>query len=140
MDRPAGLIERFYQWSLAIRDAFREVSAEEDYRYMFDPYWVRADPYRVQLPRGDSRSVTLHVRNFLARPQSYRIAVHGPEWITAEPAVLEGTTPAESTVRVPLVLKAAPDAKPGVYLVALDVTMDDKRYGQWFDLVVGVQE
>ena len=73
---------------------------------MFDPYWVRADPYRVKLARGGSRSVTVHVRNFLARPQPYRMAVHCPEGIAAEPAVLEGTTPAESTVRVPLGLQA----------------------------------
>jgi hypothetical protein len=107
---------------------------------MFDPYWVRADPYRVKLTRGDGQQVTLHVRNFLDRPQSYRIAVHGPQCITAEPAVLEGTTPAERTIRVPLRLKATADAPPQTCLVALDVTIGDKRYGQWFDLVVSVQE
>ena len=140
MARPKGLIERFYQWSLAMRDAFREVSAEEDYRYMFDPYWVRADPYRVKLPRGESKTVTLHVRNFLARPQSYHIAAQCPEWIAAEPAILEGKTPAEDTIRVPLRLRASPDAKPRVHFVALDVTIGEKRYGQWFDLIVGIQE
>ena len=138
MDRPKDLIERFYRWSLAMRDAYKDLSAEEDYRYMFDPYWVRADPYRVRLPRAGSAEVVLHVRNFLTRPQRYRIAVRAPEGIVAEPAVLEGTTPPEATVRVALRLKPAPGAKPGVQIVALDTTLDGKRYGQWFDLVVGI--
>ena len=52
MDHPKGLIDRFYQWSLAMRDAYKGLSAEEDYRTMFDPYWVRVDPYRVRLAPG----------------------------------------------------------------------------------------
>jgi hypothetical protein len=123
---------------LAARDAFKALSAEEDYRSMYDPYWVRADPYRVKLPQGGTAEVTLHVRNFLARPQPYRIAVHCPEGIAAEPAVLEGTTADAGTVHGPLRLKAASAAKSGVQIVALDVTVDGKRYGEWFDFVVGV--
>jgi len=32
-----------------------------------------------------------------------------------------------------------PSASPGVHIVALDTTIDEKRYGPWFDLVVGVR-
>ncbi len=79
------------------------------------------------------------MRNFLARPQRYRIALHVPGGISAEPPLLEGTVPPETTVRATFRLKAAPDAKPGVHIVALDTTIDGKRYGQWFDLVAGVR-
>jgi len=138
MDRPKRLIERFHKWAPAMRDAFRELSAEKDYRYMFDPYWVRADPYRLTLRRGGSGEVTLHVRNFLPRPQTYRIAIHCPDGIVAEPAVLEGATSAEATARTALRLKATPDAKPGMHIIALDTTIAGKRYGEWFDLAVAV--
>ena len=37
MDRPAGFIERYRKWSYRMRDAFRELSSEKDYRYWFDP-------------------------------------------------------------------------------------------------------
>jgi glyoxylase-like metal-dependent hydrolase (beta-lactamase superfamily II) len=139
MNRPRELIERYHRWSLAIRDAYKELSAEEDYRYMFDPYWVRADPYRVSLARDGSASVAVHVRNFLPRPQRYRIVLQTPEGVTAEPAILEGTTPPEATVQTTLRLKAASETKPGVRIVALDATLDEKRYGPWFDLVVDVR-
>jgi hypothetical protein len=33
-------------------------------------------------------------------------------------------------------VKATAAAAPGVSLVALDVTIDDRRYGEWFDFVV----
>jgi glyoxylase-like metal-dependent hydrolase (beta-lactamase superfamily II) len=138
MDRPKAMIDRYHRWSLAMRDAYREVSAEEDYRIMFDPYWIRADPYRVRLARGGSAEVTLVVRNFLKRPQHYRIALETPAAITAEPAILEGTVPAERTLRLPVRIRAADTATPGVRLVALDATIDGKRYGPWFDFAVGI--
>jgi len=139
MDRPKALLERFCQWSVAMRDAFKEVSAEEDYRYMFDPYWVRPDPYRVRVARGGEAEVTLHVRNFLARPQPFRIALHLPAGISAEPAVVEGTTPPEAIARVTVKLKASADLKAGVHFVALDTTRDGKHCGEWFDFIVGVR-
>ncbi len=138
MDRPKGLIERYGQKAAAIRDAYRELSAEEDYRLMFDPYWVRADPYRVKLAPGGAAEATLHVRNFLKRPRPYRIALHLPEGISAEPAVIEATVPPESTKAIPLRLTAGEGAKPGVRIVALDTAVDGRRYGEWFDLLVGV--
>ncbi|MCY2992940.1 MAG: MBL fold metallo-hydrolase [Planctomycetota bacterium] len=139
MDHPKDLIERYYQRSVAIRDAFRELSAEEDYRTMFDPYWVRVDPCRAQVSPGGSTQVTVHVRNFLKRPQAYRLALHCAEGLVAEPAVLAGTTPAESTVAVSLRLTTTAAAKPGIHIVALDTTLDEKRYGEWFDFVVAVR-
>ena len=36
-------------------------------------------------------------------------------------------------------LTAASDAAPGVHLIALDVTLDGKRYGEWFDAIVDIQ-
>ncbi len=136
MNRPKGLIERFYNWGLEMREAFGEVSSEEDYRYMFDPYWVRADPYRVQLSRGGTAELTLHVRNFLKRPQQYRIALAGPKGIAAEPAAVEVSVPAESLVPVKVQLRADEKLPAGVRHVALDVTRDGRRYGQLFDFIV----
>lgn len=122
-----------------MRDAFRALSPDEDYRYFFDPFWVRAEPYRVKLRRGGSAEVALHVRNFRARAQQHRIAVHAPPGLAPDPAELQGEVAAESRAAFKLALRAAPDAKPGVHLVAFDVTLDGRRYGQLFDLIVEVQ-
>ena len=139
MNRPGELIERYHRWSLAIRDAYRELSAEEDYRYMFDPYWVRADPYRTSLEPGGAAEVTVHVRNFLDRPQPYLINVRTPPGVRAEPPVLEGITPPKTKIATTLRLSAARGTEPGVRLVALDVTLDNHRYGPWFDMILGVR-
>jgi glyoxylase-like metal-dependent hydrolase (beta-lactamase superfamily II) len=139
MDHPQGLIERYHRRAVEIRDAFRDLSAEEDYRTMFDPYWVRVDPYRVRLARGQSAEVTINVRNFLARPQPYRLAIHLPPGVTAEPAVLEAVVPADAVVHVPLRLTCSQTAEPGVRLAALDTTLGGKRYGEWFDWIVKIE-
>ena len=46
------MIDRFVAWAREIRDTYQTLSAEGDYRYIFDPYWVRAEPYRVSIQPG----------------------------------------------------------------------------------------
>ncbi len=139
MDRPAGLIERFRKWSTEMRDAFRALSPEEDYRYFYDPFWVRAEPYRVSVPAGGEIEVAVHVRNFRSHAQAHRIGVHAPPGLSAEPPELAGELAAESRGTFPLRLRAGPEAKEGVNLVAFDVSLDGRRYGERFDLVVEVR-
>ncbi len=138
MDKPAGMIERFWKWSRAMREAYRELSAEPDYRYMYDPYWVRAEPYRVTARPGEAAEAAIHVKNFKDRPQKHRIAVHAPEGIAADPPALEGTVEAGKTGTYALKLTPAAGMKEGLRIVALDVTVDGRRYGERFDLILWV--
>lgn len=139
MDRPAAFIERYRNWSYQMRDAFRELSSEKDYRYWFDPFWVRAEPYRVKLKPGEAISIQLHVRNFNSRPQTHRIEVHTPPGLVAETPLLQGKLAKSSRVAFPVRLRAAPNVAAGVHLVAFDVTLDDWRFGERFDCIVEVE-
>ncbi|MCX8157934.1 MAG: MBL fold metallo-hydrolase [Verrucomicrobiae bacterium] len=138
MDQPAALIERFRRWAYTLRDTYQELSAEKDYRYMFDPFWVRAEPYRLSLPAGGAAPLQLHVRNFLRAPQTHRIAICTPTGLAATPPVLTGRLPAQARRAFPIQLQAAAHLAPGVYLAAFDVTLDGRRYGQRFDVIVEV--
>lgn len=136
MDRPAGLIERYRQWAYRLREAMRSLSTDEDYRYWFDPYWVRAEPYRVALTPARSETVMLHVRNDRERTQKHHIEIHTPPGIAAEPAVLDGEVPAGTQRTFAVRVTARDSVAPGVNIVALDVTLDGHRYGEWFDFLV----
>ncbi len=138
MDRPAQFIERYRKWAYQMRKAFQALSPDADYRYWFDPFWVRAEPYRVLLRPGQAETLNLHVRNFRPGKQVHRIAVHTPPGLVAEPAVLEGELPGQSRQSFPVRLKVAPEAAPGTRIVALDITLDGHRHGELFDFVVGV--
>ena len=139
MDHPAALVERFRKWSYQMRDAFQMLSPQQDYRYWFDPFLVRAQPYRLVLHSGGTGDVSLHVRNFPATGQAYRIQVHTPPGLAAEPSILEGVLGGEPRRVFPLRLQAAAGANSGVYLVAFDVTLDGHRCGERFDLIVGIE-
>jgi hypothetical protein len=169
MDRPEGMIDRFWTWSRAMRESYRELSAEEDYRYMYDPYWVRAYPYRVSVKSGEPAEMEVLVKNFLGRSQTHRIVVHAPEGIGVESAEdrarsalpqrvgahsvgdvpgdrarsalphLEGEVAAGGTGRHALRITPAQGTAPGVRIVAFDVTLDGRRYGERFDCVVQVK-
>ncbi len=135
MDHPAGMIRRFGRWTEAMRRAFQDLSPE-DYRYRFDPYWVRADPYRLSLRPGGSATVTVHVRNFDKVTQRHEITVHSPVGWDVEPHTLKGEVAPESRGAYPIRITLPPDASPGPSLIALDVTRNGQRYGEWFDFIV----
>jgi len=138
MNHPAKFIERYRKWGYEMRGAFQALSSEKDYRYWFDPFWVRAEPYRAILNPGNATNVTLHVRNFRSGRQRHRIEIHTPFGLHAEPAVLEGILAGESRQSFPIRLRASADAGPGVRLVAFDVTLDGRRYGERFDMILNV--
>ena len=138
LDRPEGLIERYRKCILELRESFQDLSIDSDYRYTFDPYWVRADPYRLTANAGASAECAIHVRNFRETAQKHRIIVRTPEGISAQPQILEGEVPSETTRRFPLKLSVAPGVKDGVYIVSFDTALDGKRYGEWFDLMLQV--
>jgi hypothetical protein len=140
MDRPAKFIERYRRWAYEMRDAFQDLSSEKGYRYGFDPFWVRAEPYRVWVAPGQRVEVRLHVRNFQRGRQVHRIEIHTPPGLVAEPAVLEGRLAGRAREAYPVVFKALPGVSPGIHLVAFDVTLDGRRYGQRFDTIVSVAE
>jgi glyoxylase-like metal-dependent hydrolase (beta-lactamase superfamily II) len=136
MPDPAAFVERYRTWAYAIRDAYKGLLV--DYPYDYDPFWVRVQPYRVKVHAGESTEVDVHVRNFRGRTQSHRIEPHAPPGLSVEPARLTGELPAESRKPFKARIAAAADAKPGVHLIGLDVTLDGRRYGEIFDVIVEV--
>ena len=139
MNKPEKFIERYRIWSYDMRDAFRTLSSQEDYRYWFDPFWVRAQPYRSTLRKGESIEIATHVRNFSTRVQTHRIEIHTPSGLVAEPSVIEGRLTSEERKPFPIRIRATAEAKPGVHIIGLDITRDGKRYGELFDFVVEIQ-
>jgi glyoxylase-like metal-dependent hydrolase (beta-lactamase superfamily II) len=138
MPKPRQFIERYGAWAERMRRCFQGLSSESDYRYWFDPYWVRADPYRLRLKPGGEGEVRLFVRNFHAKPQRHRLACQAPAGVEAAPGVLTGEVAAASQTGFPVKVRAVATAQPGLRIVAVDVTLDERRYGQRFDFLVEV--
>ncbi len=137
MNRPAEFVERYRKWSYQMRDAFQTLSSESDYRYWFDPFWIRAYPYRTVLRVGASADITLIVRNFRNTRQNHRIEVHAPPGIVVEPTVLQGDIAPESRHEYILRVTKASTATQQSDIVSLDVTLGDRRYGERFDFIIG---
>lgn len=137
MTNPTAFVERYHEWSKRIVARYKELLPDRDYEYQFDPFWVSAYPYRVDLQQQATQEVTITVRNFRDQPQRHRIGLRLPPGITATPAILEGTVPAKSRQQFKVVLKATPDqTAAGVQMIPFDITLDDKHYGELFDFLV----
>ena len=138
MDQPGELIERYRQRMLALRSAFQALSSEDDYRYMFDPYWVSAAPYRITVQPGGTAQVQIVVRNYRTKSQQHRIVLHATPGLTFEPAVVEGAVEAGATAMFPLTIRAAAGLAVGLRVIGLDITTNGRRLGELFDFLVHV--
>lgn len=136
---PGAQLERFRRWAYEIREAFRSLSPEACYEYFFDPYWVRAYPYRTWTSPGHCFDLTLFVRNFQRRPQTHSIRLCLPEGWSADPEVVEGTTPPGRTTEQHVAVSVPEKASAGVYLMTFDITRDAERHGELFDALVAVE-
>lgn len=135
MTEPAAFIERYHDWALRAIREYKELLPDENYEYLFDPYWVSAYPYRVDVAKETEVSIT--VRNFRDSLQQHRIVLKPPPGLKADPAELVGTVGPKS--RQSFKVKLIPDATvlpAGVQMVPMDIMLDGKRYGELFDFII----
>jgi len=144
MANPAAFLDRYHEWSQRIITRYKELLPDPNYEYQFDPFWVSAYPYRVDLQqqRSDSvgglrsQTVAITVRNFRDKPQQHHIRLRLPPGLKAEPAVLEGTVEPKSRKTFKITLTADPALVPaGLQMVPMDITLDKKRNGELFDFL-----
>ena len=142
MHEPAAFIERYRLWAQKIIRLYEQLLPESDYEFLFDPYWVSASPYRVELTSVDTADIEVTVRNFRSRPVKHRVVLETPPGLTATPAVLEGEIPARGRVRFPVKIRV--DRSRGellpIELVPFEMSLDGRHYGQWFDFLVRTRE
>lgn len=134
---PAAFAERYHAWSHRIIAHYKKLLPDVNYEYQFDPFWVSAYPYRVDLQDDDQQEVAITVRNFRDQPQRHHVKLVLPPGITAEPAILDGEVDAKSRKTFTVKLKVDRNVAPaGLQIVPFDITLDDRHYGQLFDFLL----
>ena len=138
MAEPAKLIDRYLEDALKLKEYFEKLSFEKDYRWMYDPYWVRMEPYRVVLGKNNAAEARLVMRNFDAEPIAMKVEIVLPEGFKAEPAIITTMVAGESTTSIPIQISCTKETVKGLHLAALDITRKGKRAGQLFDFILWV--
>ena len=138
MAEPAKLIDRYLEDAIKLKEYFEKLSFEKDYRWMYDPYWVRMEPYRVVLGKNNAAEARLMMRNFDAVPISMKVEIVLPEGFKAEPAIISTMVAGESTTSIPIQISCTKETVKGLHLAALDITRKGKRAGQLFDFILWV--
>lgn len=133
---PAPIIDRYLDNALKLRDMYRKFSSGDDYRWMFDPYWVRMEPYRIVPGKDGVAHARLIIRNFETKPIPFKVSLALPEGVKAEPATVETMVAPETTTSIPVVFQVKAGAAKGVLMLGMDVTRAGKRLGQLFDAIV----
>ncbi len=140
MGNPAAFLDRYHAWSKRIIAHYNELLPDRDYEYQFDPFWVSAYPYRVDLRPRRPQEVTITVRNFRDTPQRHHIQLRLPPGVTAEPAILEGSVEPKSRKAFKVKLTADPARAPeGLQMIPLNITLDEQRRGELFDFLILVR-
>jgi glyoxylase-like metal-dependent hydrolase (beta-lactamase superfamily II) len=140
MHDPAAFIERYRDWAHKIIRLYKQLLPDDNYEFLFDPYWVSAAPYRVDLSSQNSAKVEVTVRNFRNKAVRHRILLQTPPGISASPQILEGEVPPHARIQIPvqLTIERSQTLQP-LELIPFDITLDQQRYGQWFDFLVRTQ-
>ncbi|MFM7098396.1 MAG: MBL fold metallo-hydrolase [Gemmataceae bacterium] len=138
MAEPAKLIDRYLADALKLKEYFEKLSFEKDYRWMYDPYWVRMEPYRVVLGKNNATEARLLMRNFEPEPISMKVEIVLPDGFKAEPAVISTMVAGDSATSLPIKISCTGETSKGLHLAALDVTRKGKRAGQLFDFILWV--
>lgn len=138
MAEPAKLIDRYLEDALKLKEYFEKLSFEKDYRWMYDPYWVHMEPYRVVLGKNNAAEARLVMRNFDSAPISMKVEIVLPEGFKAEPAIITTMVAGESTTSIPIQISCTKETVKGLHLAALDITRKGKRAGQLFDFILWV--
>jgi glyoxylase-like metal-dependent hydrolase (beta-lactamase superfamily II) len=139
MTNPAAFLHRYHAWSKRIIDHYRSLLPDEHYEYGFDPFWVSAYPYRVDLQQQRVQAFEITVRNFRDQPQQHHVVLRLPPGLQANPAVLEGTVAPKSRERFTVTLTADPNLTPaGTLMIPLDIRLDGNHYGERFDFLVQI--
>ena len=137
MPNPAGLIDRYHNWAKEMIRLYKGILPESDYEYLYDPNWVSAYPYRVDLSKETSQTVKVTIRNFRGTPQHHQINLQLPQGITANPHILTGLIPPESSRTYKVTLTKSSRHKPApLHIVPFDITLDGQHHGQLFDFLV----
>ncbi len=141
MTNPTAFVERYHAWAQRIIADYKNLlvgeNSGENYEYGYDPFWVSAYPYRVDLQEYRSQEIAVTVRNFRSRPQHHLVRFVLPPGVTAEPAFLEGDIPATSRQTFKVKITADPAKVPaGLQIVPFDITLDGTCYGQLFDFLL----
>jgi len=138
MAEPTKLIDRYLADAIKLKEYFEKLSFEKDYRWMYDPYWVRMEPYRVVLGKNNAAEARLMMRNFDAEPIAMKVEIVLPEGFKAEPAIISTMVAGESTTSIPIQISCTKETVKGLHLAALDITRKGKRAGQLFDFILWV--
>jgi glyoxylase-like metal-dependent hydrolase (beta-lactamase superfamily II) len=140
MDAPREMILRFRDWAYQMRDCLEWLSTEGDYRYWYDPCWVKAVPYRTSAVRGETAEIVIQLRNFSEKPRTFNIRVLASAGLVPGQSLVEQVVDAGSRVAVPLRISTGAGAPPGMQRLAFDVTVDGYHYGPWFDALVEITD
>ncbi|MDB4680154.1 MBL fold metallo-hydrolase [Planctomycetaceae bacterium] len=137
MDNPAAFLQRYHSWSKEMIRLYKEILPGNHYEYKFDPYWVSAYPYRVDLSDEKDQKMTVTVRNFRGVPEKHDIELKLPPGVSAEPSRLTGFVKPESERDYEVTLTVdRTKVPPGVQMATFDITLDDKKHGELFDFLV----
>ena len=129
---------RYLDWAMSVRDAITGLIAQPHPAMGFDPYWVRIEPYLIQLAPGTSGECSLVVRNYFPVPAKFEADLRVPEGLTASPARLEGVIGPGVERRFSFSLTAAAGSAPGQQPIAADVTFAGRRWGELTEALVRV--
>jgi len=118
---------------------FGELLAWDHPNYGTDPSWVRCDPYMQAGSAGRPVELDVVVTNHSSVAQAASCRAVPPKRLGSRPTDwAKATVPAKKEARLKLVVPVPPEARPGRYVIAIDVNYADRVLPQFSECILDV--
>ncbi|MFC1734553.1 MBL fold metallo-hydrolase [Candidatus Hydrogenedentota bacterium] len=139
-DDPSAGLEKLAKWAQDMTVALQKLVALPSVKAMFDPYWARFYPYSARLKSGKEIPLSVKVTNYFAESMDVELSVHTPEGVTYNPEKHKGSAPSKNTIAFGGTLQVGKDVKPGLHVLAADMTVNGEKMGEVAVMVLRVEE
>ncbi len=140
IEHPQRQLEKYVQWSEDMRSALQDLSPFENEKLFFDPYWMRAQPYRSYLKAGEKGQLTLFLRNHSEHEQAFHITPRLPEGWQSSLLLWEDQVAGGATLTCELEFTISANATSGSYALTFDIVMGEQLFGELCEALVFVEE
>lgn len=140
-DRPtAADFDDCERWAGELEQAWQELAADSEsgVGFALDPDTVSFDPYLAFAAPGTNVAAELVLRNHFDRSVEAEFVLALPSGWTAEPAAGTSAIPPGEAARFPLVVHVPSNSAERRFVLAADVTLDDRRLGEAGEAIVSV--
>jgi len=131
-------VEGMRQYIKNRNEALRKITAQENPDMSYDVHWARLEPFRTIVKDKFTISLSAKIRNHLVTTGDVRLRLTIPKGWQVQPQTIASSIKPRSEGSFNFTVKVPKNAEQTRHVIGLDVTLNNRKYGELGMCVVDV--